>query len=128
MGGPLTLFNNQSCIRDYGFIDDVLSAFLMAGTSREAEYGQKFVIGSGEGWCIADAINLIADRTALQTGHRPTVQQKSDEPLEAVEWRNFIADTSCFSRATGWSHNTSLIEGIDHTVDFFLNELPGSSV
>ena len=94
----------------------------------DAEHGQQFVIGSGEGWRIADAINLIADRTALRIGHRPAVQQNTDEHLEAVEWRNFIADTSCFSRATGWSHNTSLVEGIDRTVGYFLDEMPERNV
>jgi nucleoside-diphosphate-sugar epimerase len=121
-GGPLTLYKNHSCVRDYVFVDDVTTAFLMAGISREAASGQYFVIGTGVGCRIMDAVNLIAERTALRTGRRPAVEVKPTEPLEAIEWRNSVADMSRFRVATGWSPRVFLIEGIDRTIDYFLND------
>lgn len=122
-GESLTLFKNRNCIRDYAYIDDVLAAFLLAGINEKVLTGQHHVIGSGVGWPIKDVVNLIADRAAKRTGCRPSVELNFEEPLELIEWRDFVADSSTFMTATGWSHKTSLIEGIDHTMDFFLNEL-----
>jgi len=127
-GEPLTIFENHNCIRDYAYIDDVISAFLLAGIREEVLTGQHYVIGSGVGWTIEDVVNLIADRAALKTGHRPNVELNVEEPLESAEWRNFVADSSSFKSATGWCHNTSLTKGIDRTIDFFIDELAKAKV
>ena len=127
-GETLSLFQNHGCIRDYAYIDDVVAAFLLAGIKEEVFTGQHYVIGSGEGWPIEDVVNLIADRAAMKTGCRPNVEMNVEEPLETVEWRNFVADSSSFKTATGWSHSTSLIEGIDRTIDFFIDELAEAQV
>jgi nucleoside-diphosphate-sugar epimerase len=122
-GGPLTLFENQSCIRDFIFIDDVLTALLAAGISKEAGNGRHFVIGTGVGYRIIEAVNLIADRVALRSGHRPDIELDTTVVLEVMEWRDFVSDTSRFHDVTGWSPKVSLVEGIDRTIDFFLKEL-----
>ena len=121
-GGPLTLYKNHSCVRDYVFVDDVITAFLAAGTIKGGGNGQHFVIGSGVGHRIAEAVNLVADRVALRTGHRLAVELDATVPIEAVEWRDFVADTSRFQAVSGWSPQVSLLDGIDRTVDYFLHE------
>ena len=121
--GRLTLYKNYSCVRDYVFVDDVITAFLVAGTSKTVTNGQHFIIGSGVSHRIMDAVNLVADRVALRTGYRPAVTLDSTVPIEAVEWRNFVADTSRFHVATSWSPQVSLLEGIDRTIDYFCNDL-----
>lgn len=127
-GEPLTVFENRSCIRDYAYIDDVVAAFLTAGIKEEILTSQHYVIGSGVGWSIEDTINLIADRAGMKTGHTTSVDLNDEEPLESAEWRNFVADSSSFESATGWRHNTSLIDGIDQTIDFFIDELAKAQV
>ena len=122
-GGPLILYKNYSCVRDYVFVDDVITAFLLAGTSNAPTNGQYFLIGTGVAHRIMDAVNLVADRVALRRGgHRPAVEIDPAAPIEAVEWRHFVADTSRFHAATGWSPQVSLLEGVDRTIDYFLNE------
>jgi len=81
-----------------------------------------FIIGSGKGYTIVQAMNLIADRVALKTGKRVPVRH-IDPPsnLSPIERRNFIADTRKFTVATGWQANYSLTEGIDNTLKNMLN-------
>ena len=85
--------------------------------------GQHFVIGSGQGHTIAEAINLVAERVEKKTGQRaPVIHVDPPASLSPIEARNFVADTSRFTRATGWEARVSLVEGIDRTIDFFLSE------
>ena len=79
------------------------------------------MIGSGHGVTIAEAVNLVADRVALKLGNRPPVVHISPPAhLALIETRNFVADTSRFSNATGWRAIVSLTEGIDLTIERFL--------
>jgi nucleoside-diphosphate-sugar epimerase len=42
--------------------------------------------------------------------------------MSPIERRNFVADTTHFSSRTGWMAGTSLAEGIDLTIDYFVRE------
>lgn len=121
-GERLLLYRNSNCIRDYVWIDDVVAAFF-AAACLENEYatGQYYLIGSGNGYHISDVLRMIADKVAQHTGKNPTIEEDTNEILEAVEWRNFIADTYRFTEATSWKASISLNEGIDRTIDYFLS-------
>jgi UDP-glucose 4-epimerase len=120
-GEALTVFGKGDCVRDYIYVDDVISAFLQAAASINALNERHFLIGSGQGHTISEAFNLIADRVALKTGKRVPVKHiDPPSPQSAIESRNFIADTSMFSRATGWRAYHSLSDGIDKTLASYL--------
>lgn len=122
-GEKLFLYRNSTCIRDYVWIDDVVAAlFAAACLGNEYATGQYYLIGSGNGYQISDVWRMIADKVAQHTGKKPTVEEDTKEILEAIEWRNFTADTSRFTEATGWESSISLDEGIDRTIDYFLSE------
>lgn len=121
----LTLFRNHSCIRDYIFIDDVVNAFLVAGINYSAREAQIFLIGSGIGYTIADVIKLIAMRTELRMGHHPVITINREVPIEPVGWRQFVADTSRFKTATGWTARVALVDGIDRTLNWLLLQHAG---
>lgn len=118
--GRLTLFKNQNCLRDYIFVDDVVGAFLAAGSCPAAKDGRYYVVGSEEGQSIAQTVNLIADRIAAKTKKWPVIDEDATATIQAVEWRNFIADSRRFKELSGWSPTVALSEGIDRTVDYFL--------
>jgi nucleoside-diphosphate-sugar epimerase len=122
-GGPLILFENQSCIRDHIFIDDVIAAFLAAGIAGERARGEYFIIGTGVGYRISEVVELIADRVGFHTGERPTIECDRAMRLEAVAWRNFVADSSRFRDLCGWSTEVSLVDGIDRTVECCINRM-----
>lgn len=121
-GETLTVYGEGICIRDYIYIADVANAFLNVILNIERVNGQYFVIGSGQGNTIDEAINLVADRVALRNGHRvPVVHIDPPESLSPIESRSFIADTSFFTKETEWKATVSLTEGIDRTIEFFLH-------
>jgi UDP-glucose 4-epimerase len=121
-GETLTIYGQGQYVRDYVFVDDVARAFLRAETEIEQVKGQHFVIGSGQGHTIAQAINLVAERVEIMTGQRaPVIYVDPPESLSPIEARNFVADSSKFVRLTGWHANYSLSEGIDRTIKFYLS-------
>ncbi|MFT4579044.1 MAG: UDP-glucose 4-epimerase [Nitrospinales bacterium] len=119
-GQSLTLYGEGEYVRDYIYVDDVLSAFLLASKKMALLNQSHFVLGSGEGHSISEALHRIADRTTLKTGERISV--KSIDPPKAmspIEERCFVADSESFSSITGWESEISLSEGIDRTLEAF---------
>ena len=119
-GETLTVYNTGDCLRDYIYIEDIARAFLMAAINVKRVNGRYFVIGSGQGHTIAEAINLVGDRAAIKTGRRVDVIHVEPEfPQSPVETRNFVADSRQFSNATGWKAKVFLVEGIDRTIESY---------
>jgi len=120
-GETLTVYGTGEHLRDYVFVEDVAEAFLAAGANIEATNGRHFVIGSGKGHTIAQAIRMAADRVALKTGRRaPVTHIEPPGPQSPIEARNFVADSTRFKQATGWRPRVSLAEGMDRTIACFL--------
>ena len=127
-GQALTVYGSGEYLRDYVYVDDVTAAFLVAGARIERMHGQHFVIGSGTGHTLAQAVNLVADRVELKTGFRAPVRHVDPPaPLHPIEARNFVADTTRFGAATGWSPRVSLVEGIDRTIAYLTGGGGGGS-
>jgi nucleoside-diphosphate-sugar epimerase len=117
-GERLTIYGSGEYLRDYLYVEDAARAFLMAAMNIERANGRHFIIGSGQGHTITEAINLVADRAAVKTGRRADViHVEPESPQSPVESRNFVADSREFSNATGWKARVSLIEGIDRTIE-----------
>jgi nucleoside-diphosphate-sugar epimerase len=119
-GEPLTIYGAGDRIRDYVYVEDVARAFIAAAHQSNALNGQSFVIGSGQGHTIAEAMQMIAERATEKTGR--TVQVRHIDPpgsLSPIEERNFVADTRRFSKMTGWRAHHTLAEGIDKTLEAF---------
>jgi nucleoside-diphosphate-sugar epimerase len=117
-GKSLTIYGKGESIRDYIFVDDVVNAFLSVPLNLHQTNGRHFVIGSGEGNSISQAINLVADRVRERKGVAVSVEHVTPPSnLSAIENRNFVADTSGFKQATGWEPQYSLKKGIDLTLE-----------
>ena len=83
--------------------------------------GRHFVVGSGRGVTIRDAFELVAARVETLTGRRvPVVTADPPAALSDIQERNFVADPSRFSAATGWRPSWSLSDGIDRTIEAFV--------
>jgi nucleoside-diphosphate-sugar epimerase len=122
-GDPLTIYGDGRYLRDYVFVEDVAEAFLQTAENIENANGGHYIVGSGRGYTLAEAINLVADRVALKVGRRSEVRHiEPPVTLSAIESRNFVADTTRLAQATGWRARVDLTVGIDRTIDFFLSE------
>ena len=120
-GETLSIYGDGEFVRDYLFIDDVVSAFLRAGSRMGLLSGDYYVLGSGIETRFVDAVNLVADRVAQRTGQRPpVVYVEPPDSLLPIEKRNFVANPAKFASATGWAPQVSLQEGIDLTIDHFM--------
>lgn len=123
-GEDLTLYGKGNYLRDYIFIEDLVRAFLIAGTNIERLNSQHFVIGSGKGHKIKEAFTLVAERAKLKTCKQVDVASiKPPAPQSPIEARNFIADSKRFTNLTGWKPSSSLSEGIDRTIESYLEKL-----
>ena len=122
-GRTLTIYGQGDYVRDYIYVRDVVGAFLAAGASIDRLNGRHYVIGSGTGHTIAETVRMIASRVERISGF-PVAVMHVDLPdgMSPIEQRNFVADTTHFSSRTGWMAGTSLAEGIDLTIDYFVRE------
>jgi len=119
-GEELTIYGSGECLRDYVYVDDVIMAFLKAAVNIEQLNGKHFVIGSGRGFTIAQAIGLIAEEAELMTQRHICVNHIT--PLKeqlAIDGRNFVANTKAFSDITDWQIEYDLPTGIRRTLEFF---------
>jgi len=122
-GEPLTVYGEGQYIRDYVFVDDVVSAFLHAAASIERTSGQHYFIGGGQGRTISEAIRAVGAAVEKKTGQKVKVETVPvPDSLSPIEFRNFIADTSRFRDATGWSAKMSFAEGINQTINHWVKE------
>lgn len=119
-GQSLTIYGKGDYIRDYIYIDDVVNALLLSAMHIGKTGGHHFVIGSGKGCTIKDAIAMISRRVNLQTGISAKIHH-IDPPgtLLRIEERNFVANPDAFVERTEWRPNVSLKEGIDRTIASF---------
>jgi UDP-glucose 4-epimerase len=118
IGEPLTVYGTGEYLRDYVFVDDVVDAFLAAAEHSDRVNARHFVIGSGRGINIREAFALIAERVEAKTGrHVAVIAAEPPAPLAPIDRRNFIADSSRFSEATGWRPSRGLADGIDLTIE-----------
>jgi len=120
-GEDLTIYGDGEFVRDYVYIDDVVSAFLLAAAHIDKTTGNFYLIGTGQGNSFKRMVHLVRDQVKSKTGSEAEVKH-IDPPkdLSAIEYRNFVADTKAFHKATGWKARVDLSEGISRTVDYFI--------
>jgi nucleoside-diphosphate-sugar epimerase len=122
-GETLTVYGEGNYLRDFVYVSDVVGAFVLAGAKIGRVNGRHFVVGSGRGRTIAEAVNVVAERVALKTGHRARVVHiDPPRPALPIESRDFVADPGSLAETAGWHPRTWLAEGIDLTIDYYLNQ------
>lgn len=113
-GGNVTIYGDGSYLRDYLFIDDVVSALVMAGENADNTNGRHFCIGSGKGITLKDAFLKVMSLAAAVTGVEASYQHVAPPAdLAAIERRNAIIDSSAFRQATGWVPLHDFDSGLD---------------
>lgn len=112
-GGLLTVFEDGNYLRDFLYIEDAVCAFLSAAVHASPLSGNYFVIGSGSGHTIKEALEALRQEAFSLTGKIPELRAVIPETgLSLIETRNFVANNQKFSRITGWKPKVSLLEGL----------------
>ncbi len=104
---PITIYGDGMQVRDILFIDDLVDAFLLAQQHMKRLAGNAFNIGGGP----TNSISLLEllDLLAEVNGGDVSVRF---EDWRAADQRYYVADTSKFSRLTGWEPRVPVHEGV----------------
>ena len=105
----VNLYGDGEQSRDFVYVDDVVRAFLLAGSESDAPV---YNVGTGEETSIVDLLSLV--------------RELSRNPVEATPcpaWPNDIrsirADIGRIRKAYDFVPNTSLLDGLRATIDSF---------
>src|ERR1041385_5179689 len=104
---PITIYGDGMQVRDILFIDDLVDAFLLAQQHMKRLAGNAFNIGGGP----TNSISLLEllDLLAEFNGGDVSI---CFEDWRAADQRYYVADTSKFSRLTGWAPRVPVHEGV----------------
>jgi NAD dependent epimerase/dehydratase len=119
------MVGDATTVRDLTFVTDTAAAFLAAGIAENLEYGQAYNAGSQRAIKISDLIDIILE---LTSSHKPVVQDEKRLRPTNSEVRALLADSGRFVRATGWSPQVTLREGLERTVDWWRTRLSARQV
>lgn len=113
-GKDITIFGDGNCLRDYIFIDDVVSALMLAAEYREATNGSSYFLGTGIGVSLKDAFLKVTSLAARITGKQVGYHHlPPPEYLSEIEFRNVVIDSSAFRNATGWEPQYDIDSGLE---------------
>ena len=121
-GKDITIYDEGNYMRDYIYIDDVVSAFINTAIA-DNTIGKVLNVTSGVGHTIKDAFSLVSDHVAKLTGKKVKINHiEWPKGISMIERRNFIGNADELKRITKWQPNTLFEEGIDIIVEGFWRE------
>ena len=107
-GEVATIFGDGTASRDYVYVDDVVDAFVRAGTAPEDTAGT-YDVGTGRQATVVEVHQLIAD--VLGSAATPSFGPPKSGELQAI-----ALDTTKAQSELGWAPRVDLIEGIARTI------------
>jgi UDP-glucose 4-epimerase len=113
-GRTIQIYGDGSQLRDFVHVDDAADAFLRAGAS-DACNGGVFNIGGLEPISHRDLTTLLVD--VAGSGRVEYIDWPPEK--KAIDIGSFYADSTKFSRTTGWSPSIRLADGLRQTVEFY---------
>ncbi len=98
--------------RDFSYVDDVVNANLLAHKSKKSFNGQTLNIAGGEQISIAELFQIISDLTNSK-------KKPNSVPERQGDIKDSLADISFAKEIIDWSPKTSLMQGLEKTIDYF---------
>lgn len=113
LGKDIVLYGDGEYLRDYIYIDDVISAFTVASKFSSVINGSTFLIGSGKGITLKNAFLEVINLVKIKTGTVVNLKySKAPKEFYAIEFRNAVIDNSKFNKITGWAPKFDFKSGI----------------
>ncbi len=113
-GKPFAVFGTGMQLRDFNYVDDVVHALLLAGSSPAAD-GKTFNLGSSE---VASLINLAeifqecVPGSAFELIPFPTER-------EAIDIGDYFGNYTYIQEQLGWNPEINLRKGIENSLSYF---------
>jgi UDP-glucose 4-epimerase len=103
---PIRIFGDGSVTRDYVFIDDVVDALTIAGSSPKTG---AFNIGTGVGHSLNDVANVVA----AEAGRELTIERLDGRPFDVPV---SVLDPARARTELGWAACVAFTEGVRKTL------------
>lgn len=115
-GEPPTIFGDGKQSRDFTYVDNVVSANLLACTApADKVVGRVFNIAAGKNFSVNNLYALLQDLTGLRADAKYAAPRNGDV-------RDSLADTSNAERAMGYKTLVEFEEGLRRTVEWYRRE------
>ena len=117
-GVPITIYGDGEQSRDFTYISDIASGTILA--TKEVGY-EIFNFGAG---VQPITINALVGKIEELLGKKAIIDY---QPAHETDLRSTWADNSKAGRMLGWEPVTSVDDGLQKCVDWFMKNLPWSS-
>jgi CDP-paratose 2-epimerase len=116
---PITIYGDGCQVRDLLFVEDLVSALLLARDEAHDLAGTAFNMGGGPDNAVSllELLELVADFT----GEQPQVEFAAER---LGDQRYYVADTTRFRTATGWRARVAVEEGVAELVRWLGGRTP----
>lgn len=109
-GDVLQVYGTGRQIRDFNYVDDVVRAILMAG-STDACFGHVFNLGAPRHYTLLDFVELLVEICGARYELVPFPEDRL-----IVDIGDYYGEYSAFRSATGWDAEVDLREGLERTL------------
>jgi UDP-glucose 4-epimerase len=113
-GQPIEVFGDGSQMRDFNYVDDVVTAFLLAATSEEVN-GQVFNLGADDPISLRDLAALLVE---IDGGGEYRLTPFPPE-RKVIDIGSYYADYRLIRDRLGWQPQIPLREGLERTLAFY---------
>lgn len=113
-GRELTIFGDGTQRRDFNYVDDAVSAFLLAAASDKAN-GQVFNLGDANAVDLLELAELLVEVNG--GGSYTLVPFPSDR--QAIDIGDYFADFTRIREELGWQPRVDLREGVARSLDYY---------
>jgi len=101
-------------LRDFNYVEDVVDAFLIAATNKNAE-GKIFNLGSDEVVSLKQLAEILID--VAKTGQF-TIKEFPEE-RKKIDIGDYYSDYQLINKTLAWKPKTSLHEGLEKTMAYY---------
>ncbi len=112
-GETVSLYGGGRQVRDFNYVDDVVSAMLLAITT-PACLGKVFNLGSQRAYSLIEFVEVLGRFCKFKSESVPFPDDK-----KIIDIGDYFGDFSRFRAATGWTPQVDLEEGLERTVAFY---------
>ena len=117
-GKKLQIFGDGKQLRDFTYVDDVVSAILLAGASDKAN-GEAFNLGGERPYSLLDFTELLL---SVCPGSEFEIVPFPEEK-KRIDIGDFYADSTKITDVLGWKPEVELPEGLKRTIEYYRKHL-----